>query len=93
MKYSTFHLYKINPKTFIGKPYEQVLQLRLKALGERRKELAQQLRKARPTNGNYDDLCAINYELMYLNSAEEDHIFLLEEMGITPQNRRGVENV
>jgi len=82
MRYTTQHLYKINPKTFIGKPYEQVLQERLKALGERRKELAQQLGKAMPGKGDYSDLCAINYELMYIGGAEADHRYLLDEMGV-----------
>ena len=82
MRYTTEHLYKINPKSFIGKPYDEVMQDKLKALKTRRQELAIEIRESQVIDGNYEHLSAINYELMYINGAEEDHKFLLDEIGI-----------
>ena len=83
MRYTTEHLYKINPKSFIGKPYDEVMQDKLKALKTRRQELAIEIRESQVIDGNYEHLSAINYELMYINGAEDDHKFLLEEMGVS----------
>jgi hypothetical protein len=83
MRYTTEHLYKINPKSFIGKPYEEVLQEKLEALKSRRVELATKLRDLQKDSVGYEELSAINYELMYIDGAEEDHKFLLDEIGVS----------
>lgn len=82
MRYTTQHLYNINPKEFIGIPYEIVLINKLKALGLRREKLAKELRETCGSS-DYEKLCAINYELMYIDGAENDHRYLLDEMGVT----------
>ena len=80
MRYSTKYLYGINPRSRIGKPYDEVLLENLEALKDKKKELSKILKCE---DCEYEKISAVMYELMYVDGAIEDHKFLLDEIEIS----------
>lgn len=80
MRISTEELYGIDPKDFIGVPYEIVIQNKLTSC---RKEIKVLAKKMGDASVSYEEISAYSQQYKYYSGAIEDLTQEYEEMGLT----------
>ena len=81
MRISSLHLYGINPKDFIGVPYDEVLKIKADALMDKKRKLSKKLNKMNLNkNVTYDEISSISSEIQFINKALLFNVGELDEM-------------
>ena len=75
---TTKELYDIDPKTFIGMPYEKVTEILLDSMHKQERELYMLLTEVTDS----DDFAIVNEEFKYIRGAISDLLSLYSEMGL-----------
>lgn len=75
---TTQDLYGIDPKEFIGIPYEMVIEVKLDAMHKRREELYTMMTEVT----DHNDFMVVNEEFKYVRGAISDLLADYEEMNL-----------